>query len=970
MKKALLLLFCFVLTFVTVAPTMTQAATTIQDVPTTNSKYAAISWAINNDLMSTNAANNFLPDGQVAERDVVTMFSKLDKNYALSYNESVAYNFYSEFFLPLEGTFVATNRTKTITRGHFARIYAAFKGLDLDEPQAVQYLYTNDISTGSTGKKTFADFNPSTKLTRGDLAVFLYRGVQNASFAVQGLKKAASGRDNHKITLPAGFMGSTSEDFEEPKDNDNDFVGPPYVNNALQSIDIENPDLIANGVDKTLITVSLKACNGDPIADDKSYTFRVTSSHGAKIVDASGEAVRNVQSDGSTVSAIVVAPELTKSARDVISFELINNTDPSMKCLVGEKLNANVRYAPKAEMRINFEVYDPKNSSDPDKDPPPFDKAEEKPDVFTENLVDVYGPVPLNPNSDEKTFSIGQQTNVTNAVGAVENKYVQYGGSDPSYPALRYENAQLQFENYDISVFLFEQILQHRIDNSVTKPAKTELMYMINDKGNPIYRIQGIDDAIASQVENINPVGSIIQLMSHMPEEKKLTIEHYDSVMKIYAILSNLSNYDRTVLLKYQGGKLLGQVEAYKKRVEALKESADEAARPNGKDRYTKVMVTLVSPGGDIVTDYQGTVKITFDGVEKTASFVTNTSDYVTGTGNPGTAVAYFDSILYGDSKIEAELVNKVDPRYATILKDITNKTISKQIFTNPYFSENTCSLASEVAYVVDYSASMRAVDPTNYRGTKTNELIKQINAKNSIVIKTNTKAQVLREGDTETVLKHSLFKDQKDSGATDIFTGVKLALTKFSADQKTSKSIVIVSDGKTSKSSLNESIAAAKKQGVKVYTVSMGKKSQINEKVLKQLAEDTGGTYFHVTSNMQLHKAYQVIIDSILCKKVYPSCINGGDLFDTSTVTIRKGNITMNARIPSDCPGVERVVVRYSSVSGDIQFDLTKRSDNVFMLTKTVQVMQDFKINTEVEFLAYDKDNNLLSSKKVKVSN
>ena len=965
MKKVLLLLFCFVLTFVTVVPATTQAATTIQDVPTTNSKYAAISWAINNDLMSTNSANNFMPDGQVAERDVVTMFSKLDKNYALTYNESVAYNFYSEFYLPFEGTFVATNRSKTITRGKFARIYAAFKGLDLDEPQAVQYLYTNDISTGSTGKKTFADFNPSTKLTRGDLAVFLYRGVQNDSFAVQGLKKVASGRDNDKITLPAGFMDSTGEEFEEPKDNDNDFVGPPYVNNALQAIDIEKPDLIANGEDKTLITVSLKACNGDPIADDKSYTFRVTSSYGAKIVDASGETVRNVQSDGSTVSAIVVAPALTKSARDVISFELINNTDPSMKCLVGEKLNANVRYAPKAEMRINFEVYDPKNLGDTDGDlTPPYPIREKLPEFFTENLVDVFWIDPA-----EKKFSIGQQTNVTNALGAVENKYLQYGGSDPAYPALGYEHAQLQFENYDISVFLFEQILKYRLENSVTKPPKTEIMYMINQDGNPIYRIQGIDDSIASQVENINPVGAIIQLMSHMPEEKKLTIEHYDSVMAIYKILSNLSNYDRTVLLKYQGGKLLGQVEAYKKRVEALKESAEEAARPNGKDRYTKVMVTLVSPGGDIVTDYQGTVKITFDGVEKTASFVTNTSDYLTGTGHPGTAVAYFDSVLYGDSKIEAELVNKVDPRYVTILKDITNKTISKQIFTNPYFSENVCSLASEVAYVVDYSASMRAVDPTNYRGTKTNELIEQINAKNNIVIKTNTKAQVLKEGDTKTVLTHSLYKDQKESGATDIFTGVKLAMSKFSADQKTSKSIVVVSDGKTSKSSLNETIATAKKQGIKIYTVSMGKKSQINEKVLKQLAEDTGGTYFNASNQMQFHKAYQTIIDSILCKKVYSSCINGGDLFDTSTVTIRKNVITMSARIPSDCPGVERVVVRYSSVSGDIQFDLTKRSDNVFMLSKNVQVMQDFKINTEVEFIAYDKDNNLLSSKKVKVS-
>jgi len=971
-KKALLLLACFVLAFMTVTPMVSLAATTIQDVPTTDSKYKAISWAVDNDLLALNSANNFLPNEQVTERELVTMFAKLDKNYALSYNESVAYNFYSDLYLPFDGTHVMANRSKAITRGHFARIYAAFKGLDLDEPQAVQYLYTNDISTGSTGKKTFADFNPSTKLSRGDAAEFLYRSVQNSSFAVLGLKKSAAGRDNDKITLPAGFMGSNSGEFEESKDNDSDFTGPDYVNNALQSIEVEKPDLIANGEDMTPITVSLKACNGDPIADDKSYTFRVTSSEGADIVNSAGEAVRNVQSDGSTVTAFVKAKKLTKSVRDTISFELINNTDPSMKCLVGEKLNAHVRYAPQPELRIDFKVYDPTNTDDNGTVTPPYVQYEKPPEFFTENVIDVYGPVPLNPDADEKRFSIGQQTNVTNSLGVVQNMYLQYGGADPKYPALGYENAILQFENYNISVYLFEKILNDRLKDSVTTPAKTEIMYMISEDGRPIYRIQGIDDNIASQVENINPVGTIIQLMSpkYMPEEKNLTLEHYDSVMKIYAILTGLSNYERTVLLKYQGGKLLGQVEAYKKRVEALKESADAAARPSGKDRYTQVMVTLVRPGGEPITDYQGTVKIKFDGVEKTASFVTNTSDYLNNTGGPGTAVAYFDSIIYGKSKIEATLVNKVDPRYATILKSITDKTITKEIFTNPYFSKNACSLATEVAYVVDYSSSMKRIDQTNYRGTKMMELINQIQAKNNIVIETNTSATVLGEGSTENVLKKDLYRTSTDKGATDIFTGIELALTKFSNDTKTSKSIIVVSDGKTSKSKMTKVINDAKKKGIKIYTVSMGKKNQINEAILTQVATETGGTYYHAIDNYQFHQVTQKIIDAILCKTAPSSCINPDDLFEEAAVSIRKGYITMNARIDSNCSNVANVVVRYSSVSGDVQFDLKKRSDSVFMLTKNVQTMVDFKVNGDIEFLAYDKDGKIISQKTVKITN
>ena len=104
-------------------------------------------------LMTTDSANNFLPTGQIAEQEVVSIFSKLDKNYSLSNNINVAYTFYSDFYLPLQGMNVTSNRSKTITRGEFAHIYAAFKGLDLDEPQAVQYLYVNEISTGRSEER-------------------------------------------------------------------------------------------------------------------------------------------------------------------------------------------------------------------------------------------------------------------------------------------------------------------------------------------------------------------------------------------------------------------------------------------------------------------------------------------------------------------------------------------------------------------------------------------------------------------------------------------------------------------------------------------------------------------------------------------------------------------------------------------------------------------------------------------------
>ena len=963
-KKASILLFCFMLLFATVAPTLTQAATTIGDVPATNSKYKAIAWAVDLGLMTTNSANNFLPAGQVPEQELVSVFSKLDQNYSLSNNINVAYTFYSDFYLPLQGTNKTANRSKAITRGEFAQIYAAFKGVDLDEPQAVQYLYVNEISTGTTGKKTFTDFNPNSKLTRGDLAVFLYRSVQSESFAVQGLKKVAIGRDNDQITLPIGFMGSTGTQFDGPTNNGNDFVGPSDVNSPIQTVEIENEELIANGVDQTFVTVSFKACNGNPISDDQSYTFRVTSLYGAKIVNSKGETVRNVQSDGSHVTAAVVAPKLNKSVRDVISFELIENTNGNLSCLVGQKINTYLQYTPKAEMRINYEVHNPESTDTTGGDViPPYTPNEKLPELFKEGYIDVFWL-----NTASKTFSIGQKVVYTNAIGTSD--YIQYGGSNTSYPALGYQNADLQFVNYDISVYLFEQILKARIGDQIYVHPQAEIMYSINEGGNPIYRIPRIDDAIMSQVGNMTSVGAIIQLMRYMPEEKNLSLEHYDSVMKIYAILEKLSANERSVLLQYQGGNLLGQVEAYKKKVEALKESADAAEDPSGKNRYTKVMVTLVSPGGEIVTDYQGSVKIKFNGVERVASFTTNTSDPVTGTGNPGTAVVYFDSIVYGNSKVEVELGNYIDPRYQAMFKDIINRIITKDIFSNKPYKDNACALESEVAYVVDYSGSMRRLDPTNYRGTELRKVIKRINAENNIVIQTNNKAKLLTKGSTEEVLSTTLYDDSIDNGGTDIFTGIELAIRQFSTGSNTSKAIVVVSDGFTTKSKMSQVIMDAKNQGIKIHTVTTGKQGQYKDTIMSQLASGTGGTYYHALDKLQMHNVYQGIIDSILCKKPSAGCLNPEDLFETSTVTIRNGNITMFAEVSSTCPNLANVIVRYSSISGDIQFTLTKRSDQVYMLTKNVQVLQDFTMYTEVEFLAYDKDNNLLKAKKVNISN
>lgn len=77
-----------------------------------------------------------------------------------------------------------------------------------------------------------------------------------------------------------------------------------------------------------------------------------------------------------------------------------------------------------------------------------------------------------------------------------------------------------------------------------------------------------------------------------------------------------------------------------------------------------------------------------------------------------------------------------------------------------------------------------------------------------------------------------------------------------------------------------------------------------------------------------------------------------------------------MSARVDGNCQNVDKMNVRYNSISGDVQFELQKRSDHVYMLTKTVQTMQDFKVNNEIQFVAYDKDGNIIALQTVTITN
>ena len=977
MKKLMALFLSFVIVFSGVLPVNPAEAASMKivDIKMNNAKYAAAKWAIDNDYMQLYTGNKFQPSTLVMEWQMLQMIAKLDQNYNFSYDKEMLYMYYGDLNIPLYGVDLAAKRNANISRGHFARLYAAMQGLDLSEVQAVQYLYMNEITTGTTGKRTYADYVPNRNITRGDMAVFMYRMAQQGGIALEGLPSEATGKDNRKITLPENFVESNGsvELAPTPGKNTNDQANRPSVYKAVQSIDVSTEELIANGVDSSLVTINLKDSYGKDIPYDTSLQFKVTSEVGATISSTNSStsgSTNMVYTDGPELSVWVTAPALTKSYKDTIRFELVNNEDPNYYTYKNQVIETSLRYVPKAELRISYEVYDPEQPDwtsgnvDPGIKPLPA-----KPEGFTEN-----GAITITDyDEDVKTFEGYKWETYTSPTtnqltqGNLTNDAVQYG------------NAELKLEGQIISVWLFEQILEYMINGEQVNDTDPKgswggtgtavVMYTLNSEGRPTYDLQGVmSEEFAKQFDSTLHA-AVIYLIGILPKADDITLAHEESVVAIKAIYDKLGQIDKNLLQKSYA-QFIGKLEGAVSKIDVLKKGQELEQRPEGWERYTKVIVNVVAPGGYVIPDFKGQVEVSFNGTTRTVTFDTNTKDYNNGTGYAGSAVVYFDDIVYGNSTITAKIIQQ-DTRYAVPLKELNNKTVSKSIFTNPKFEKNMCSRDAEVAFVVDHSGSVRKLDPQNYVADKTKSLIKQIQSTNNHVYHFNNKPYFEVKGDAEPVANTpSLLEYKKDGNGTKIAEALDQAIQDLSSDRFTAKAIVLVTDGKASKAKIDQVIKKAQEKQVKIYTVAVGKYNKVNEALLKQISTETGGSYFNIDNVHNLHGTYQAIINSILCatEVVDNSCVVGDALFTESSVTISRSNVILNARINSNCDNVYAVSVIFATTGGSVTYDLQHRNGYLYRQTRNVSEFKPFSLYNNVEFQAYDKNGTLVASKSIDI--
>jgi hypothetical protein len=959
-------------------PIEADAATTkITDMNTTNAKYKAASWAVDNGYIQLNNGK-FQSELLVSEVQLLQMIAKLDRNFNFdSKNQDMLYAYYGELNLPLYGVSNKSKRNANVSRGQFARLYAAINGLDLSETQAVQYLYMNDITNGTTGKRTFEDFKPSSNLNRGDMAVFLYRTVQQGSVSIEGLTSTPNGRDNKKITLPLNFIegkDTTVTVTPKPGTNNDDKVSRPEVYKAVKSINVESEELTANGVDSTLISIELKDSYGNDIPFDESLAFKVTSSAGGTFSETNSSTSGSstvVYTDGPQLDVYVTAPALTKSVVDTIRFEMVNPTN-KYYTYKNQVIEAQVRYVPKAELRISYEVHDPDQTEwitgdvDPGVKPLP---------ALPQGVVNGGGTVPFTQkgiitisdyDEDLKLLSGTKWETYTNPTTG------QLTQGDVFSDEIQYGNAELKLEGQIISVWLFEQILEFMIygleqeDNSWGGLGNAKVMYTVNSEGRATYDLQGVmSEEFTSQFDS-TVHAAVIYLINLLPKADDITLAHEDSVLAIKAIYDKLSQMDKNILQK-SFAQAIGKLEGAMSKLEVLLKGKELANRPDGMDRYTKVIVNLVLPSGIVITDYRGTVEVSYNGKKKLASFDTNTKDYNAGTGHAGSAVFYFDDVIYGNQKVTARLVD-TDPRYDKLLQSLLDTTTSKTIFTNPKFEKNMCSLNAEVSFVVDHSGSMKARDPKNYTSLKVKQTVKQLEADVNHVYSFNKKAVFETTGKSDPVAKMpSLLQYQNESKATNVIASVTTAINNFSSSTSaTKKAVVLITDGKTSRSGIDQMISLAKSKGVAIHTIAVGNYTTVNEALLKQIATDTGGTYMNVKDIHDIHSALQSIITSVLCNKVVPnaSCTNGDLVFNQTSVVIEKEKVRLLADINTSCETIKNVRVVFESPSGKKEFDLPSRGSSRFMHRPNLYEFPVLDLYVDVEFQALDSNGTIIASK------
>ncbi|WP_100401542.1 S-layer homology domain-containing protein [Bacillus sp. FJAT-42315] len=151
-----------------------------RDIPAGNWAEKDIYWAVKKGVIFGYENGTFRPNLTLTEGDFAVLLARYyginpGESYSGKHRTQPYYDALEKYNLPLKGYKSDAAKSKGVTRGTIAQVLSASQSGSSDVRRAVQFLYDNNISSGTTGSKTFEDFKVNNTLQRNQIAAFFAR---------------------------------------------------------------------------------------------------------------------------------------------------------------------------------------------------------------------------------------------------------------------------------------------------------------------------------------------------------------------------------------------------------------------------------------------------------------------------------------------------------------------------------------------------------------------------------------------------------------------------------------------------------------------------------------------------------------------------------------------------------------------------------------------------------------------------
>ncbi|MCP3747558.1 S-layer homology domain-containing protein [Paenibacillus sp. A3M_27_13] len=202
-----------------------------------------------------------------------------------------------------------------------------------------------------------------------------------------------------------------------------------------------------------------------------------------------------------------------------------------------------------------------------------------------------------------------------------------------------------------------------------------------------------------------------------------------------------------------------------------------------------------------------------------------------------------------------------------------------------------------DVVFSIDTSGSMSWNDPKNMRLKAVSNFVSKLeeNDRAAIYQFDNYSVQRIALTSDKQSVQDAVYQVSGDGG-TNIYSALDSALTELeqNGEDNHDKFIVLLTDGQGTRNNefIDDAIQKAKSEKISVYTIGLGE--SIDERMLKRIASETGGSYFHATTAESIDLAYEHVADETIDASLVLDSDKDGipDYFEINGVRLSNGDI------------------------------------------------------------------------------